>query len=85
MSRSYKLPIFKNGTCTRNRKRSSIYWRTVRRVMKQAVRKLNGKNTDDVVIPQPRQIIDDIFYYDGVMDYRDNWAGKEITKKMSRK
>jgi len=83
MSRSTKKPIVKDSN--RNFKKSTIYWRQIRRVTKQFVRKLNKENTDSINIPQPKEIVNDYDYCDYIIDYRDNWAGEEYTKKISRK
>jgi len=81
MSRSRKTPIIKDHP--RNVKRS--YWRKVRRVLKLKVHGLNEQNLDDVIIPQPREIIDDYDYCDYIIDYRNKWAGDEYTEKITRK
>lgn len=60
MSRSTKLPIIKDRP--RNYKKSSIYWRTIRRCQKQDL----IKNKD---IRNPKEIISDYNYSDYTIDY----------------
>jgi len=77
MSRSIKEPIIKQ--CPRNVKKSTLYWRTVRRVTKLGVRKLlfNPENE----IPNPKIIIGDYGYCDYVFDFRFNENEKRIAKR----
>lgn len=60
MSRSYKKAIIKDRP--RNYKKSSLYWRRVRRVQKQALK----QNKD---IPNPKTIVNDYDYCDYKLDY----------------
>lgn len=60
MSRSYKKAIIKDRP--RNYKKSSLYWRKVRRVQKQALK----QNKD---IPNPKTIVNDYDYCDYKIDY----------------
>ena len=86
MSRSKKEPIVKERP--RNHRKSTEYWRRVRRVINQAVRKLFFKDEDEVVIPNPKQIVNDYDYSDYTMDMRDidKPADREkYVKKASRK
>lgn len=86
MSRSKKEPIIKERP--RNHRKSTEYWRRVRRVINQAVRKLFYKEEDEVVIPNPKQIVNDYDYSDYTMDMRDIGKPSErekLVKKASRK
>ncbi len=61
MSRSYKLPIFKDKP--RNYKRTAAYWRPIRRATKVAVQQ--GRE-----IPEPKTIVNDYDYCDYQTDFR---------------
>ena len=67
MSRSRKLPILKDRP--RNIKKSSEYWRTVRRVLKDKVR-FYQETLDDETLPLPEEIINDYDYCDYIWDSR---------------
>ena len=89
MSRSRKEPIIKERP--RNHRKSTEYWRRVRRVINQTVRKLFYKDEEEVVIPNPKQIVNDCDYSDYTFDMRDikpnhKYANREEEiKKASRK
>lgn len=86
MSRSKKEPIIKEAP--RNHKKSTEYWRKVRRVINQSVRKLFFKDEDEVVIPNPKEIVNDYDYSDYTLDVRviKKPADREkLVKKASRK
>ena len=70
MSRSTKLPIVKDKP--RNRKRSSEYWRRVRRVLNQTVSSFSVIEDEDDFndLPNPKAIVDDYDYCDYVHDMR---------------
>jgi len=80
VSRSRRKPIIKDGP--RNTKKSSEYWRPVRRVMNQTVRGLN-ELTEEENIPDPKEIVNDYDYSDFNFDLR--WRDDETVKKASRK
>lgn len=80
MSRSIRKPIIKDRP--RNSKKSSLYWRPVRRVMNQTVRGLNEESEDDIV-PEPKEIVNDYDYSDYNFDMR--WDDDETVKKAGRK
>lgn len=80
MSRSRKKPIIKDGP--RNYKKSSNYWRTIRRVTKDKVRYLQ-ENLENEIIPDPKEIINDYDYSDYKFDMR--FRNDEISEKESRK
>lgn len=61
MSRSYKKAILKDKGMKKT------YWRTVRRVINQAVK--NSLTNPDIIIPIPKQIINDYDYCDYIIDY----------------
>jgi hypothetical protein len=81
MSRSKRQPIVKDRP--RNKKKSSLYWRTVRRVVNDNVRKL--KYDDEHELPQPQEIVNDYDYCDYVIDYRKWDNDKGWGEKLSRK
>lgn len=68
MSRSKKVPLIKDKP--RNYKKSSFYWRKVRRVINEKV-KLIKKNVDDTMIPDPKIIVNDYDYCDYIIDFRN--------------
>lgn len=80
MSRSRRKPIVKDGP--RNHKKSSLYWRPVRRVTNEKVRYLN-EELDDEIIPDPKEIVNDYDYSDYKHDLR--FRDDEISEKESRK
>ena len=69
MSRSYKQPILKDSP--RNFKKSAIYWRTIRRVINYTIRKFRN-NTEDIILPMEKSIINDYDYSDYTSDCRFN-------------
>ena len=86
MSRSKKEPIVKDRP--RNYKKSTDYWRHVRRVIKNAVHKLFYKDEDEVIIPNPKEVVNDYDYSDYRFDMRDIKKPSErekYVKKESRK
>ena len=78
MSRSYKKPIIKDSS--RNYKKSSFYWRKVRRVINEKVKGLL-KDPEQTEIPNPKSIVNDYDYSDYTIDYR----GEEKENKFKRK
>jgi hypothetical protein len=80
MSKSKKLPVIKDGP--RNYKKSSAYWRTVRRVTKEKVKYLN-EELEDNILPDPQEIVNDYDYSDYRFDFR--FRDDEISEKESRK
>lgn len=60
MSRSFKKAIIKQ--CHRNYKKSTKYWRVIRRCQKQAV-----NSSKDV--PDPKSIVNDYDYSDYTINY----------------
>lgn len=80
MSRSNRKPIAKDSP--RNYKKSSAYWRTIRRVTNEKVRYLN-EELEDNVLPDPQEIINDYDYSDFRFDFR--FRDDEISEKESRK
>ena len=60
MSRSRRIPYIKDKP--RNHKRTSLYWRRIRRVSKNLI---NAKVLDEtLVIPNPKSIVNDYDYCD---------------------
>ena len=87
MSRSRKLPILKDRP--RNIKKSSEYWRTVRRVLKDKVR-FYQETLDDETLPLPEEIINDYDYCDYIWDSRfvtenSTENQKDWAKRLGRK
>jgi hypothetical protein len=85
MSRSRRQPIIKDRP--RNEKKSTFYWRTVRRVINDKVRMLKYEPDSDENIPEPKEIVNDYDYCDYMIDYRnDDINNKESYRnKVSRK
>lgn len=89
MSRSRRLPIVKDRP--RNDKKSTLYWRTVRRVINEKVKFYLIAPSDDVNLPQPKEIVNDYDYSDYKIDYRDpDWRNirsniNEYIEKQKRK
>lgn len=83
MSRSTRKAIIKDRP--RNNKKSTLYWRKIRRIINSKVR----NNIDDNVIPVPKEIVNDYDYCDYIMDYEHiyekNEKNNEYTKKLRRK
>lgn len=80
MSRSRKKPIIKDRP--RNYKKSSNYWRTIRRVTKDKIRFLQ-ETLEEKIIIDPKEIINDYDYSDYRFDMR--FLSDEISEKESRK
>lgn len=80
MSRSKKKPVIKD--CPRNYKKSSNYWRTIRRVTKDKIRYLQ-EDLENEVIQDPKEIINDYDYSDYRFDMR--FRDDELSEKESRK
>jgi hypothetical protein len=85
MSRSRRQPIIKDRP--RNEKKSTLYWRTVRRVINDKVRMLKYEPDSDENMPEPKEIVNDYDYCDYMIDYRnDGINNKESYRnKVSRK
>jgi hypothetical protein len=90
MSRSRRKPIVKDRP--RNDKKSSLYWRIVRRVINGKVRQLSKMDEDETSLPEPKEIVNDYDYCDYKIDYRDpSWdnakteRAKEYIEKQKRK
>ena len=85
MSRSIKKPIVKDKP--RNRKRTSTYWRTVRRSINSKLRTYSyhiGSNLQDVdepSLPQPREVVNDYDYCDWVMRLVDPKGVEKYSRK----
>ena len=81
MSRSKKKPIIKQRH--KNEKKTSRYWRPVRRVINEKVKYLN-QSLDEEILPLPQEIVNDYDYSDYRFDLRFN-DDEELSKKESRK
>lgn len=81
MSRSRRKAIIKD--CPRNFKKSSNYWRTVRRVLKEKV-KLLQETDDEQKIPKPQEIVNDYDYSDYRFDLRFD-KSNDYREKAERK
>lgn len=69
MSRSYKKAIIKDvGFCKK------IYWKTHRRIINSIISSTNISDLDEIVLPHPREIINDYSYSDYKIDYEYNKA-----------
>ena len=62
MSRSYKLAISKDKGL------KDFYWKKVRHVTNQAIKQLNI-DSDDNLLPHPKEIMNDYDYSDYTIDY----------------
>lgn len=87
MSRSRKKPIYKDRL--RSNKKSSVYWRTVRRVINERVR-YHNERVDNETLPEPQEIVNDYDYCDWIYDHRfvktdDPEKDKEWSERLSRK
>lgn len=82
MSRSRKIPIIKDRP--RNKKKSSIYWRAVRRVINKKVKE-TLKDPEDTEIPDPKSIVNDYDYSDYTIDFRERNDDYEYKIKAKRK
>lgn len=85
MSRSRRKPIIKDRP--RNAKKSSLYWRVVRRVINDKVRQIKSNPEKDLSLPEPKNIVNDYDYSDYKIDYRDSgWQDvSEYIEKQKRK
>jgi hypothetical protein len=86
MSRSKRKPIIKDRP--RNKKKSTLYWRIVRRVINGRVRILKDNPTEEQ-LPEPKEIVNDYDYCDWISDFRDpfwtQFRDKEYIEKKKRK
>ena len=86
MSRSIKQPILKDSP--RNFKKSTIYWRTIRRVINHTIRKFR-RDVDEMILPKEKSIVNDYDYTDWISDCRNdnncycirNYGTKKCTRK----
>jgi hypothetical protein len=83
MSRSRRQPIIKDRP--KNGKKSSAYWRIVRRVINQKVRDFVDEIPENDTLPDPKIIVDDYNYCDYIIDYRDKPDGHKFKEKTKRK
>jgi hypothetical protein len=88
MSRSRREPIIKDRP--KNEKKSTFYWRTVRRVINDAVRMLKYEPESDETLPEPKEIVNDYDYCDYVIDLRTedehkSYYFKDAKNKAKRK
>lgn len=78
MSRSKRKPIIKDRP--RNTKKSSLYWRIVRRVINDKVRQISANPDVEPDLPTPKEIVNDYDYCDYKIDYRDpDWKNVVIS------
>lgn len=82
MSRSRRVPVIKDSP--RNHKKSSFYWRKVRRVINEKV-KMIIKDTENTDIPDPKSIVNDYDYCDYTIDLRDKEENNKQKIKAKRK
>lgn len=87
MSRSRRKPIIKDRP--RNKKKSTLYWRIVRRVINGKVRILKDNPIEEGQLPEPKEIVNDYDYCDWVSDFRDpfwkEFRDKDYIEKKKRK
>lgn len=91
MSRSRKKPIIKDRP--RNAKKSSLYWRVVRRVINDKVRQILTNPEKEPDLPEPKEIVNDYDYSDYKINYLDpDWKNiisnkdvNEYIEKQKRK
>ena len=65
MSKSYKKPIIKDRP--RNFKKSTIYWRTIRRINNNKIQSFKN-NLEELLLPKEKSIINDYDYSDYTFD-----------------
>lgn len=86
MSKSIKKPIKKDKP--RNFKKSTIYWRKIRRIINYTIKTFKN-NWDEMILPKEKSIINDYDYSDYTSDCRtknDCYCIKTYgTKKCKRK
>lgn len=87
MSRSRRKPIIKDRP--RNAKKSSLYWRVVRRVINDKVRQMFTYPEKEIDLPEPKEIVNDYDYSDYKIDYRDpDWkyitSNKDINEYIEK-
>jgi hypothetical protein len=81
MSRSRRKPIIKDRP--RNAKKSSLYWRVVRRVINDKVRQIFSNPKGEIDLPEPKEIVNDYDYCDYKIDYRDpDWKNIVTSKNI---
>ena len=73
MSRSYRKPIIKDRP--RNKKKSSLYWRIIRRHLKNLMKSTTFEHFMD--LPNPKTILNDYDY----SDYKFINCDKKYTRK----
>lgn len=88
MSRSYRKAIIKDRS--RNYKKSTLYWRTVRHSTNNTIR--SCKDLESLEIPHPRSIYNDYDYCDYVIDYEhlsgwfvSRWLNHDDERKKYRR
>lgn len=82
MSRSRRKPIVKDRP--RNDKKSSLYWRIVRRVINDKVRQITKTPDDEVDLPEPKEIVNDYDYSDYKINYLDpDWKNVTSNKDIN--
>lgn len=74
MSRSRKKPVIKDRP--RNYKKSTMYWRKIRRILRLRV-KGQVKDPDGKVLPNPKELEDDYNY----SDYTFYWPEEKFRRK----
>jgi hypothetical protein len=85
MSRSYKKAIVKDKGL------KNVYWRKVRRKINEVVKKFLTSNSEDILLPLPREIMNDYDYSDYTIDYHHNktpsyfwYNGKKQTEEHNK-
>jgi len=90
MSKSRRMPIIKDKP--RNCKRTSAYWRPIRRIWKHFIKNMYQKydvrsdyEWNELDIPSPKTLINDYDYCDYWWDFRSSWHDEKDKIKFSRK
>ena len=72
MSKSFKQPVIKDKP--RNTKRTTLYWRPLRRIWKTLINKdfdrVNFDILEDMELPDRKSLINDYDYCDYIIDKR---------------
>lgn len=82
MSRSFKIPIWKDGKGSERK----VIRRTIRRVINNVVKNIKSlKDLDSYEIPNSRTVVNDYNYSDYSIDFRSKRFSQEERAKYSRK
>ena len=84
MSRSHKKPVLKDKSPV------ALYWRTIRHRIKQQVNRFFKEDPDEIILSEPKELVNDYNYHDWKVDFRDPFFKdkkhfEESVKKAKRK